>query len=1165
MSKTNLDALIGQPVNLAEFARLCWWEGEGTHLRFEPIERDADGLLRPHQDAVSGEWHLGLEWEAPRDVRRVVVRFATSNVPQDVRAQYWRKNWPTVAPERRPGARRGWIGRDDPWHGEWQAVRAARTIEGGTCTFVFDPVDLAELRSPGAAEQLEQAEHYLARFRRTLKLRIVGSGPDVPLVAGIEAYSTATWREGRIDVRFGVGQGAELDWSGRAKAHNGRVLGVRRLDASGESAPGTGSGRVGSTPVGAGEGAPKAEPGSTFEVPEKAWRSQVRGAPVGVRLHVLHTDAGPGSSDAALVTVYTEAHSFTFDVGDLDRGPIYIPDYGVYVTWAETGPSFEAFQAQLASAARSIYDRVPDEPEQSLARAMAEIPPLDVTKQAPFGRYLPLGVEAGRQEFALRYNGELFVDKRLLKLSGRDAVRLLYPGHLMRFRFGTGDPPDFRERRGVTQQSLLGGWLPVVTGEWLDREIEYAQTAFVGLLDGPMTGPDLRRGDEDVVAMVRFRIRNTTPGRKRARLWIAIAPQEQLELRKGADGADRASVMVVATGRAVPAEPVARQWRVDPYAEQRLRCVVDTRERGVLTAVPFADESGASLSAPTAVAYDVDLEGGEVHEIDLAVPFVTLTSEAERQKAAQLDFEAMLADAIAYWRGYVESGGQMDLPGGQEDPSSQILSDFHKAVRVHVAVSADKEPANGLYSVPAATWAYGCCANEACWQIAMLDQAGHHDRAEAYLETYLRTQGQTPLDGRFASAEGVMQGVDLDDGRPRRSGFSYNLDPGFIMQTLAEHYRYTGDQAWLERATPNLIAACEFVIRERRATQINGLDGEPVVQWGLLPAGHLEDNPEWRYWFAVNAHAYAPLAAIAGVLAEVEHPEAERLLAEAATYREDIRRAARRAMVRAPVVRLLDGTYVPHVPTRARIRGREWGWFREAAYGALHLLEGGVFDPDEIEMTWVLKDLEDNLFVSRDWGRPVDLERYWFSHGGVTIQPNLQDLGIDYLRRGQIQHALRALFNNFGASLYPDVRAFTEHPVVELGHGVGPFYKVSDESKALVWLRAFLLHEEGETLHLAMGAPRAWFEPGKSFGVRGMASFFGPVSYRVESDASRVTVHVELDERRAPQELMVHLRLSEGRAIQGVTVNGRAHAGVHGEAVHVSSPAPQLKFQAVYA
>ena len=81
----------------------------------------------------------------------------------------------------------------------------------------------------------------------------------------------------------------------------------------------------------------------------------------------------------------------------------------------------------------------------------------------------------------------------------------------------------------------------------------------------------------------------------------------------------------------------------------------------------------------------------------------------------------------------------------------------------------------------------------------MLDQAGHHDRARAYLETFLRTQGQTKLDGQFQSAEGVMQGVNLEDGVPRRSGFGYNLDPGFIMERLAEHYRFTGDRAWLDR------------------------------------------------------------------------------------------------------------------------------------------------------------------------------------------------------------------------------------------------------------------------------------------------------------------------------------------------------------------------------
>ncbi len=1126
---------LGDLVDLAEFALVRWWTGTEQHdLHVHELQPDADGLWRPGHDPETGEWHIGLEWPEPRDVRQVVVRY-TGAVPPDLRVQYWRKNWPTPAPERLPGARRGWIGRDDPWHGQWTTIRAEKVIDGDTCTFTFDPIDLHELGGRGweAVERLNNAEHHLARFRRTLKLRLVSGGEEQPLIAEWHTYSSSRWREGQVAVHFGVGQAPPADWSGRAEAFNGRILGVEPLDF---------------------------EAGDQVET-DSSWHCRVAAKVKGVRLRVLYTDADQASADRTIVTVRTQARSFSFLVADLDRGPIYIKDYGVFITWAGAAVDFAAFQAQLAAMPQSLYDRVPDEPEQSLARAMAEIPPLDVTKQEPFGRYMPLGVEAGRQEWALRFNGELFSDKVHLKLMGRDAARLLWPGLQLRFRFGTGDPPDFRERRDGTCQSVLDGWLPVVVSQWLDREIEYTQTAFAALLDGPMTSQDARRGDEDVVAMLRFVIRNATRGRKRARLWIVIAPQEQIELRDG---------LVVALGRVVPAEPVARQWRVDPYETSLLRCAIHTGGRGALSAVAHTNEPGASQAIPTAIAYDIDLEGGEAHTITLAVPFVSLTDAKDWQKVAGLDFEAKLADVVAYWRGYVESGGQIDIPDG-------ILSDFHKAVRAHVAISADKDPVSGLIAVPAATYAYGVCANEACWQITMLDQAGHHGRAETYLETFLATQSQSKLDGNFASNEGVMQGLDFDAGVPLRSGFAYNLDPGYIMECLTDHYRLTGDQVWLKQVAPKLVAACDFIIRERERTKIHEASpltggrleggGKPVPEWGLMPAGHLEDNPEWRYWFAVNAHTYRGMQQIAEVLAEIARPEADRLAREAAAYRKDIRQAARRAMVEAPVVRLLDGTYVPHIPTHAGLRGREWGWFREAAYGALHLLGGDVFNPDEEEMTWVLKDLEDNLFVSREWGRPVDLERYWFSHGGVTIQANLMDLGIDYLRRGQIKHGLRSLFNNFGASLYPDVRVFTEHPVVELGHGVGPFYKTSDESKSLVWLRAFLLREEGDSLHLAMGAPRAWFAPGQSFGVRGMASFFGPVTYRVESGPSQVTIQVEVPKRRPPRELVVHLRRPEGQVMKSVKVNGKVHEGFDptGEVVRVTAPSGDLAIKVDYS
>jgi hypothetical protein len=1134
-STRNGDPRVGKPVDLAEFATVRWWTGtEKQDLHAHDLQPGPDGAWQPARDPETGQWHIGLEWEDARDVRSVIVRFAGAP-PPDLKVQYWRKVWPTVAPERRAGARRGWIGRDDPWHGEWVTVRGETNSKTNWWRITCDPIDLPELGGRSGVERLEEAENYLAIFRRALKIRVVCRGEAQPVITGLEAYGAAVWEERQINVHFQ----ASGDWSGRAEACNGYILGTEPIGF----APGDGVAADGS------------------------WSCHSLGTGQGVRLTVLYTagDQGVGSrpwpvaADRTIVTVRARARSFSFQTADLDRGPVYIPDYGIYVTWANAPVEFAAYQAALASKPKPIYDRVPDEPEQSLARAMAEIPPLDPTIQDTsmgLGRYLPISADAGRQEWAVRWSGELLSYKGSLKLKGRDAARLLWPGAYYRIRFGTGDPPDFRERRGATEQSLLENWLPVVISRWQDREIAYEETAYAALLDGPMTPPEARRGDEDTVAMLRFSIRNTTHGRKHARLWIVIAPQEQVELRDG---------LVVALGRVVPAEPVARQWRVDPYEREVLRFALHNGGQGTFSAVGYGDQAAGSQGILTAIAYDVDLEGGASHAITMAAPFVSFTAAEDWARVKALGWKA--DDVVAYWKSVVESAGQLELP-------DTILNQFHKSVQTHVAISADKDPVSGLIAVPAATYDYGVCANEACWQISMFDQAGHHRRVETYLETFLATQGMSQLDGNFSSSEGVMQGLDFDAGVPLRSGFAYNLDPGYIMECLVDHYRLTGDRAWLERVAPKLVAACDFIIRERQRTKTYSSllaaggkqEGNPAPEWGLLPAGHLEDNPEWRYWFAVNAHAYNGMQGIAAILGEIGHPEAPRLAQEAAAYREDIRAAARRGMIEAPVVQLLDGTYVPHVPTHAGRRGRELGWFREAAYGAIHLMESNVFEPGEEEMTWLLKDLEDNLFVTREWGRPVDLERFWFSHGGITIQANLMDTAIDYLRRGQVEHGLRALFNNFGASMYADVRCFTEHPVVELGHGVGPNYKSSDEAKALVWLRAFLLHEQGNTLRLAPGAPRAWFASGQApWGVRGMATHFGPVSYRISPDADGVSVEVEAAFRRPPAELRVHLRRPAGAVLRTVTVNGRpAVFDSATETVRIPEPGGSLRIRAEY-
>lgn len=141
--------------------------------------------------------------------------------------------------------------------------------------------------------------------------------------------------------------------------------------------------------------------------------------------------------------------------------------------------------------------------------------------------------------------------------------------------------------------------------------------------------------------------------------------------------------------------------------------------------------------------------------------------------------------------------------------------------------------------------------------------------------------------------------------------------------------------------------------------------------------------------------------------------------------------------------------------------------------------------------------------------------------------------------------------------------------MTELGHGVGPFYKSSDESKALIWLRHCLLHEEGDTLHIAPGAPEVWFTSGLPFGVESMATFFGAVTYRITSSAQHTTLTLRRDPDHSRAGLLrtltVHLRHPASAGVATVEVNGEpAPVPEDGRTFLVSSEPIEMQIDVTY-
>lgn len=955
-----------------------------------------------------------VEWDEPREIREIRVRFAAAVRPDSMRIEYWSAGWPP-----REG-RGGWTVRDSPFAGEWRRAFIQTAVEGGQIIFTFAPLSAEE--NPNQKNQ----PTYTPMSRVTLKVRIV-SETTLPELRQFEIYGDAVWNRRSVFVH--------ADQPVEATIYNGRIL-EKSSDANGR-----------------------------------------------VRMLVAYLEHPAGTHDGTVISIRTAQVSFGVGMDDVVlHHAMYVRPAAVFVTdvvnltlktWLARGHYRPAY---------SIRSKVSERPEQSLERAMAEIPAL--AKTANNGRhpvrYVPLGVPGVREKFGLEHNGNLFISKHGSKLFEEERTRMRWEGDKIRFRIATGNSSDYRERERGAMQEPLKGELPVIVTRWSDGPIEYEEEAFATVL-ADIRSPWALRGDEPAVALIRLRAKNAGSVRQDLSVWLHVDPEEPLSLEDG----------LLFAGK--------------------------DRYRAVLT----ASRGGIGLDGKHSVRWQPVLDGGAQAELVIAVPFRTFQTAAEMAAVRRLRFEEERTKTFEYWTSELNKGMRISVP-------DRAFNAFFRTNLQHMLLSVQRDVQTGLYMLPCGTYDYNMYLNETDMQIRLLDMRGLHDYAERFLEPMIRFQGSKAFPGLYKSSDGIFHGIRIDDSDYTHWG--YNLNHGWTMWTLAEHYRFTRDRAWLQRVRPNLIRAAEWILRERREAN------QPEGERGLLPAGQLEDNEELRHWFAVNAYAYRGLRAVADAVKDLDAGEAGRLSREADSYRADIRKAVLQATSQIPVALLRDGSWTPVVAPRTRLHGRDYGWIRNILYGAHVLIDCGIFAPDEPVAEWILDDLEDNLFLSADTFGVA--EQDWFSRGGIAHQPNLVNTAVTYLARGDAPQALRAMYNTFAASYYPDVNAFTEW-LPSFGRSGGPYYKTSDEAGFLTWLRLLLVREDGDTLLLSSGAPRHWFRSGQTIEVENAATFFGNVSFNVKTlNDSHVTARVKLSPLAKGRKISMKVRHAGGGKLVRATIDG---------------------------
>jgi hypothetical protein len=673
----------------------------------------------------------------------------------------------------------------------------------------------------------------------------------------------------------------------------------------------------------------------------------------GIRARIRYAaNDDPSSYDRTIVTVRCGEGGFSFLMDDVLRdGPLYLRDLGAFVALADSGQRMEAWAAQWQEGhPLRLHQRIAALPEQTWENAWKGMPP----KKRRL--YFVLGCEGSRQKFGVDPDGDILLGDNFIRVvPGRDTPLLGWEGGTLRFRFGLPTEPDDR--------SIAEDRLPLLRTAW-DREgLCIEQECYATWLEGDVLA-GRRPGDDPVACMVRFRLTNHT------------------EVAQGAEVALNTMV-----DEARPERLTLSGDRV--LAGERLRCLLD------------ANGEGEWQAADSGIRYRVVLRPNASHDIYVKIPFVLPENEAALERLRAIDYEDERERVARFWRDRVAQGAQIETPNA-------TLNAFYDTHVMHMLVINDREPGADRNVARCGGFHYGSFPDEGIMVTSDLDRRGYIDDAARCLELYIAYQGTAPLPGNYQSKEGVFYG----SGGYEVAG--YNRNQGWVLWGLAEHYRYTRDRAWLERVAPALVAGCDWVSRERAATMRSAPNGTRPIEYGFLPTGSLEDVTDYWTWLSSNAYAYLGLRSAAEVLAEIGHPEAKRLTADADAYGRDLRAGFFEAATRSPVVKLRDGTWVPHFPPRLERRGRDFGWLREVLEGAAHLIYCGIVAPDEPAAQWIIDDYEDNLFNSDQYGYPApDFEAQWFGWGGFSMQPNLLIWPLIYLRRDEPVHYLRSYFNPF--------------------------------------------------------------------------------------------------------------------------------------------------------
>jgi len=799
----------------------------------------------------------------------------------------------------------------------------------------------------------------------------------------------------------------------------------------------------------------------------------------------------------------------------LERGPVYVAQSGVYLANASFGQSIVQYKKSIEKK-ESTIERVKKMEDQSIRQAMSVHP-----KESDSSPTM-ISLACHNKKFVVERNGIIRSPRSgwngdMVNGFKPSTFTVITPSLNIGSMRNT-ETNNCLDDSLIIKRSLGEGYIPAIINEVEKKDTRYSQRTFVAPINNYHAPYSPEWFKQDSLGISEFIIENNSTKSEKVCFSLKFSSMEPVEKQQGMYGC----------------VPVFAEEKYDIGVRHdgnvflnnnQFVAFINKRDMGDLKSdvrdgeIIFSGKMPAS-SKSTCIIY---------------LPAFKTTSL--ENNIDSLNPKKQYKLLLEHWDGALIQNTTIQIP------DNKFLNIIHASLINLLMITRNY---NGNVISP---WAsadrYGTLDNESQEIISAMDLWGNKKYAELAIKVMLNNLNE----------EGWL------------STFYTMMATGWFLQTIAKHFKLSGDKKWLKSIAPKIVKSCQWIISQCEKTKKYDINGNKLPEYGLFPPGVTGDWGFFAYRFYSQAHQYAGLRDSAEVLKQINHFESEKINQKAEEFHNNILSAFKNMQAKVPVVKLNNGTWVPFYPsilngyrksTELYPEGDRAAWTYDIEHGAQHLFALEVLDPDNEDANNFLNHFEDvasllSAFACGKYYSEEDNKKEWFNRGGFSkYQHGHSRIVKIYAMNNLIKPLIRSIFNQIVMSLDNENLTFWEH-----GIGLaGGWNKTHTTAVILNQIYLMFLTEKNEELWIAPFLPSYYMKNGQKIKINNIPSEIGMISYEIRSEVSNdyIKAIVEIDYRNRQKRIFIRIRHSESKKMESVTINGDQYNKFNPEKEYIELP-----------